>query len=59
MSLWGKAAFPEILRFVTANLMIFLYFLAAFGEYKDSGLNTPPSTPTPCLKIRNMFDLDM
>ena len=41
------------------QVQVALLLLAAFGEYKDTGLNMPPSTPAPCLKIRNMFDLDM
>ncbi|KAK2184900.1 hypothetical protein NP493_249g07019 [Ridgeia piscesae] len=31
----------------------------AFGEYRDTSLNAPPCSSTPCLKIRNMFDPDI
>ena len=33
--------------------------IAAFGENKESGMNYPTYSLTPCLKIRNMFDADM
>lgn len=29
----------------------------AFGEHDEAG--TPPYSPTPCLKVRNMFEVDM
>ncbi len=48
----------QIVR-VDANFILFMTVLSSAFDNIDSAVKAPSYTPTPCLKIRNMFDLSL